>query len=91
MVDKHGRGCLQLARQGCQGDKQVLANWLMQNVPGIQDTYGKGRAGKDKKRGQWSSGYRQDEKVKQGYQPQTGANGGGKGGEWRGYGEWRWL
>ena len=33
-LDGSGRGCLQLARQ-CQGNGQVLAQWLRQHVTGI--------------------------------------------------------
>ena len=52
--DYNGRGCLQLARN-CQGKEQHLATWLIQHVPKIQDTSGKGRAKGEMTRGQVSN------------------------------------
>ena len=49
-LDYNGRGCLQLAMNS-QGDGQVLASWLTENVPDIPSSDGKGRDKADKYRG----------------------------------------
>ena len=83
LVDGKKRGCLQLARQ-CQGKNKPLANWLMQNVPNIQDSWGSGRKHADKSRGQFSYALRIETgpthdkgRGGKGYEPQGGHQGKG--------------
>ena len=58
-VDGNGRGCLQLASR-CQGDNQVLYNYLKREVPSLEMTYGEGRPDEDKSRGMFSHLYRRN-------------------------------
>ena len=56
-LDAKGRGCLQLASQ-CQGNNQVLYQWLRLNVGHTRWTDGRGRAYEDRSRGQFIEVYR---------------------------------
>ena len=78
-LDGKGRGCLQRA-QNVQGKGQVLAKWLLENVPGIPSSKAKGRDKAQKTTGHFSKQYRgatgPDHKGRnskgesKGYQPQ---------------------
>ena len=48
-----GQGLLQLARQA-QGNNAKLANWLLEHVDGIQETFAQGRAWHQKSTGNFS-------------------------------------
>ena len=58
-LDANGRGCLQRA-QNAQGKAQVLAKWLVANVPGIPSTNAKGRDKAQKTSGEFSKIYRNE-------------------------------
>ena len=78
-LDASGRGCLQRA-QNAQGKGQVLATWLLENVPDIPSTNAKGRDKAQKTTGQFSKQYRTEtgpnhkgrksKRESKGYQPQ---------------------
>ena len=85
--DRNDRTCLQMARQA-QGKEKKLYTWLIQNVPGIEDGHGQGRAWEDRRQGSYSvdartaMGPRQHMKGqdKGGYAPQAAeSHGEGKG------------
>ena len=59
--DSNGRGCLQLAGK-CQGQGQLLKNWLLENVPGLEETHGIGRSADEKQRGEFSKDFREWER-----------------------------
>ena len=91
--DDNGRTCLQRA-VNCQGNNQVLANWLRNNVDRehLPEGSGTGRAPEDKRRGDFSYAYRvaagpqhkkgeQDKGRGRGYAPQQHGGKGSNGGQ----------
>ena len=74
LLDRSQRGCLQLARQS-QGKNESLGTWLRDNNETVPDSWGKGRAKEDQRRGQFSQSFRKAS----GPAHYKGKSGGGKG------------
>ena len=72
-VDRKGRGCMQLASKS-QGEGQILANWIYENVENAGVTNARGRDKEDQTRGAHSSASRSYtgpvHYKRRGYEPQ---------------------